>query len=286
TASVAVTLGNAAGSVTVTAVVSGLAPVTFNLTATAVTPAAPRIAAGGVVGGGLSSPPVRTLSPNAIVSVFGENFAPAGTQRLVSGADLVNGRLPTKLGGVCVQIGSEPARIFHVFPGQINLQVPTLAGSGNAEVQVIVNCGEANEVRSNPETVAFEAAAPEFFFFERLGEGRARVAAVNASRPGQTPRPGDVVTVYMTGLGLTDPAFAVGELPDRAGSVVGSLAVTLGGSELAAQDVLYAGVTPLLAGVYQLNIRIAAGRGGGDVPIGVRIGSASTPAGALVTLGP
>ena len=152
-------------------------------------------------------------------------------------------------------------------------------------VQVIVNCGETSETRSNVETVSLETTAPEFFFLERLPDGRGRVAAANASNPGQTPRPGDIVTIFMTGLGLTDPAFAAGELPDRAGSVVGSLVVTLGGTELAAQDVLYAGVTPFLAGVYQVNIRVAPGVGVGDVPIGVRVESASTPAGALLTVG-
>ena len=53
------------------------------------------------------------------------------------------------------------------------------------------------------------------------------------------------------------------------------------GLGLAAQDVLYAGVTPFLAGLYQINIRVAPGIGAGDVPIGVRVGSASTPPGAL-----
>ena len=107
--------------------------------------AGPHISAGGVVGGGLSVPRVTAVSPNAIVSIFGANFAPAGTVKLVGADDLVNGRLPTRLGGVCVQIGPDLARIFHVFPGQLNVQVPNLQAVVEAPVQVILDCLAENE---------------------------------------------------------------------------------------------------------------------------------------------
>ena len=123
-AGVAITLGNEAGRVVVRASVPGAPAVEFVLFA------GPHISAGGVVGGGLSVPRVTAVSPNAIISIFGANFAPEGTAKLISPDDLVDGRLPTRLGGVCVQIGPALARIFHVFPGQLNVQVPTIcAGS-------------------------------------------------------------------------------------------------------------------------------------------------------------
>ena len=257
----------------------------------------PSAAAGGVVGAGLSTPRVRQISPNAIVSVFGSNFAPPGTARGVTTADLVSGRLPTRLAGVCVEIGSQRAPMFFVSPTQLNIQAPLLPPSGNVAVQLIVNCGAVNELRSNAEMVPVQAATPEFFFFMLNPDGRNPIAALNAStpgfvgRPGLIPgaafapaRPGDVVTLFMTGLGPTNPAFQPGELPDRASSTVLPVTVSLGGTDLAPQDVLYAGVAPTLAGVYQINIRLPATTVDGDVSVRVRIVNFITPPGGFLTV--
>ena len=88
----------------------------------------------------------------------------------------------------------------------------------------------------------------------------------------------------MTGLGATNPAFQAGELPDRAGSTVLPVTVSIGGIDLAPGDVLYAGVVPTLAGVYQVNIRIPATTVDGDVSVRVRIGNFTTPPGGFLTV--
>ncbi len=282
TASITVTLGNTPGEVTITASVPGLSPVTFTATATAVAPAGPRIAA--VVGAGLSLPSVRQISPNAIVTIFGEGFAPPGTQRLVSTADLVDGRLPTRLAGVCVQIGPERAPLFHIFPAQINLQAPTLAPASNVAVEVILNCGESNEARSNIQMVEAQAASPEFFYLAHNQDGRNPIAAINASRPGQAASPGDVLTLFLTGLGLTNPPVAAGELPTAAAFVALPVTVTIGGAPLASADVLYTGVTRGLAGLYQLNLRLPAGLPQGDLPVTVQVGDFRTPPGGFLAV--
>lgn len=298
TGAVNVTLGSAVGAVTITASVAGLPPVSFTLTAATAPagPPPPRISAGGVVGGGLSSPVVKQISPNGIISVFGENFAPAGTQRLVGSGDLVNGRLPTSLGGICVQVGSQLAPIFHMFPGQLNIQVPSLSGTGNIQIQVLRNCGAPDEVRSNTETVVLQAAAPEFLFFAHNPDGRNPIAALNATTPGLVgspdlfagatvpAKPGDILTLFGTGFGATDPAFVAGELPDRIASTVEKARVTVGELELSDQDILYVGVAPFLAGVYQLNIRVPAETPDGDLPVTARVGNATTPPGAFLAV--
>ena len=248
----------------------------------------PTISAGGVVGAGLSSPAVRNISANGIISIFGQDFFPAGQSKLVSGADLVGGRLPENLGGVCVEVGGQKARMFHVFPGQLNVQAPSLTGTGQMAVTVIVNCGVAGgEKRSNVENVTVQAVAPEFFYF-RGTDNRPRVAAINAvtfaAITGAAKR-GDILSIYTTGLGRTNPAFEAGVLPDRIGSTVEQVTVTLGGVQLAAADVLYAGVAPGLAGLYQINLRVPDAVADGDLPIAVRIAGVSTPDGAFLTVG-
>jgi uncharacterized protein (TIGR03437 family) len=80
---------------------------------------------------------------SGITTIYGDNFAPAGAQRLVAPEDLVNGRRPAKLGGVFVPFSSERAPIFHVFPGQLNIQVPSVSAGADVSVQVLTDCGEA-----------------------------------------------------------------------------------------------------------------------------------------------
>ncbi len=295
-ATVDVTLGETAGTVTITASATALEAVRFTVTATpsGTTPGGPRINAGGVVGAGLSG--VKQISPNAIISIFGDAFAPPGTARSVVAADLVNGALPTKLAGVCVQVGSQLAPIFALYPSQLNVQAPSLTGSGGLTVQVILNCGETNEIRSNLETVTLQAASPEFFFFVHRGSGGA-IAATNAVTgayigaadliPGGnfTPaKPGDILTLYATGLGLTNPQVDAGQLPDKVASVVGRVVVTVAGVQLRDEDVLYAGVTPSNAGLYQLNVRLPAETPDGDLPVVVKVADFATPAGAFLTV--
>jgi uncharacterized protein (TIGR03437 family) len=257
--------------------------------------AAPHISAGGVVGAGLSTPPLMALSPNAIVTVFGDAFAPAGTVRPVVSADLINGRLPTVVNGVCVYVNNVPAPLFFSSSTQINFQVPRIPTSGNVDVQVAISCGTPNEVRSSMETVAAAAANPEFFYFKQSADGKNPIAAFNATNgiyigpagliPGSNfvaAAPGDILTLFFTGGGTTNPAFAPGELPGGVGIVTSLAGVGIGGTQLSTIDILYAGVAPGLAGLYQLNIRIPASVQQGNQAVVLTIGGSPSPAGYLL----
>jgi uncharacterized protein (TIGR03437 family) len=290
TASTQVTLGTVLGPASVTAT-SGAATATFSFTVGA---AGPHIAAGGLVGAGLSTPFVKALSSNAIATVYGDTFAPAGTFKTVVSTDLVNGRLPTVVNGVCVYVNNVRAPIFFLSPTQINFQVPQVATTGNVGVQVAIMCGAPNETRSNVESVASAAATPEFFYFRFSSDGKNPIAAINAINGNFIgpagliaglnffpANPGDFVTLFLTGGGITDPAFAPGELPNVAGKVSGSTGVSVAGVQLSASDILYVGVTPGFAGLYQLNIRIPAGTPQGSQPVVLTVGGRSSPAGYL-----
>ncbi len=299
-AGVGVTLGNTVGAVTVTASISGLTPVRFTLTATeAAGPVAvgPRISAGGIAGAGGSIPPIKQISPNGLVSLYGENFAFAGTVRAFGAADLVDGRVPTKLAGVCVKVGTLLAPVLLVSPNQLNIQAPSLTGSGDVAVQVMLNCGETGEVKSNADTVTLQAATPEFLYFIRNTDGKNPIAAIDAltgaliGAPGLlaganfTPaKPGNILTLFATGFGLTNPAFQAGELPDRIAPTVGKVKLVIGTVEVADADLLYAGVTPTYAGLYQVNLRIPANVPDGDLPVVVRVGEFSSPPGPYLTV--
>src|ERR1035437_1034693 len=292
-AGVGITLGNSPGAVVVTASVAGLPPVQFNLTAAAPLPA---ISSGGIAGAGGSVPPVAQISPGGLASIYGSNFAPAGTSRQVYGGDLVNGSLPTQLAGVCVQVGGLPAFITYVGPGQINIQVPAVPVDSMVDVQVTTNCGTANAQQSASQKVATKAATPELLYWLNNADGHNPVCAVDAitladigatgliSELTFTPaKPDEILTIYGTSFGPTNPSVAPGTLPPGAASTTNLPVVTVGTATLNSSDVLYAGVSPCCAGLYQLNIKVPA-LADGDYPVTLSLGSFTTPAGGYLTV--
>ena len=295
-ASVSVT-ASAAGTVTVTASAAGLTAVAFTLIATANT--TPQISTGGVVGAGLSVPAVTAISANGIASIFGQNFAPAGSQAVsVGAAAIVGGVLPTQLAGVCVEVNSIRSPMLLVSPTQLNIQVPAIPQSGSVTVQAIVNCGQPTETRSAAVKVNAQAASPEFFFFVNNASGQNPVAAVNAVTgadiapanliAGVTTAPahiGDIVSVFMTGLGPTNPATVAGVLPQAAASLSLPVTVSLGNLTLPPANLLYDGVTPMYAGLYQLNIQIPSNSPTGNVPLVVSLEALPHPRAGILALG-
>jgi uncharacterized protein (TIGR03437 family) len=294
-ASATVTLGDQSGAVTISASTSGLPALSFNITTnTVVTAPTPQISPAGVVGAGLY-PGKRSLSPGGIATIFGQNFAPAGTARKVEAADLLDGKVPTVFAGVCVQVGQTRAPVFAVYSTQVNFQVPEVAAAESVPVRVIVGCGTSAEAATNPETVSIQANSPEFFFFRSNPNGKNPVAAIDAvsgaylggselSDGFQPGRPGEIVTIFGTSFGVTSPAGAPGEFPIALSPVTGNVRITVNGKEIPAANILYAGITPLSPGLYQVNIVLPDDLPDGDLPISLTIGAGSTPDGAYLTV--
>ena len=65
----------------------------------------------------------KGVSGGSIVSIFGTNLAASAVTASVV-------PLPTQLGGTSVTVGCIAAHLFHVSPGQINLQMPSPNGGG------------------------------------------------------------------------------------------------------------------------------------------------------------
>jgi uncharacterized protein (TIGR03437 family) len=288
-AAISVTLGGTLGPVTVSARVAGLSALVFNLTATV---AGVTINYRGVVGAGSSVPAVRVLAPNSLISIYGLNFLPAGVSgRGITADDLVAGRLPTRLLGVCVTVGGIRAPLTAVYPGQVNAQVPAITGT-SADVQVLARCGTAEEAVSNADTLPVAPSAPEFFYFAASADGHSAVAAVeyatgdyigpttvgSAFRPA---KPGEILTVYFTGLGPTSPTAAPGEIPTVGAPASLPYRLQLGGQAVAAENILYVGVAPTLV-IYQLNFRVPDSTPTGSQTLVLTVGDASSPPGAYV----
>ncbi|MFN7998812.1 MAG: hypothetical protein U0Q18_34630 [Bryobacteraceae bacterium] len=258
----------------------------------------PTIGSGGVVGAGLNTPLVPQISPDGLLTVFGQNFAPPGTSRTVAAADLQNGALPVNLACTCVAVNDHLAPLLYVSPGQINFQAPALPVESVA-VQVIANCSAPSQAASGSQTVPVQPASPEFFFLTRSTTGPSPVAAINAltgalvGPSGILPsvtvtpaKPGDYVSLYLTGLGATNPVILPGVLGRQAAPSVLPVSVSLNGVQLSAGGVLYAGTAPGFAGLYQVNIQIPANAPAGNLPISVTANGATTPSGAFLAVQP
>jgi uncharacterized protein (TIGR03437 family) len=252
--------------------------------------AQPVITSGGIVGAGFSQPPVIKFSPLAIVSVFGKDFAPAGTASVVGSGDLVKGSLPTNLANVCVTFNGAPAPLFAVYPTQINLQVPAVS-SASAGVQVTAGCGTAHAQSSNVVTVGIAAASPEFFYFAP-GDSDS-IAAVNQSGAyigpsGLIPtatfvaaNPGDIVLLFATGLGATKSGLAPGQLEGSADPIAGPSSLSIGGVAVQPSDLLYVGAAPGFAGLYQIDVRIGSYLQSGTQPVLLSVDGITAPLASL-----
>ena len=252
----------------------------------------PSISAGGVVLA-TGTPAVNRISPNAIISVFGQEFAGTRTLNPVIDAD---GGIAANLAATCLEIGGKRAPLFIVTPGQINAQVPHDLAPGEAALTVTRGCGTANEQRSAAASATVAAVSPAFFNLVNNADGRNPLVALHGGgpdlvgAPGLLPgteftpaAPGEVVTLYGTGFGPTEPAIAAGRIPGVA-HLTNAVAFTVGGIAVPPEDVPYKGASPCCAGLYQFTVRLPANLPDGDATVTATVQGVSTPQGPYLTV--
>ena len=256
------------------------------------TPAPPPSISAGGVGLATQTPLVSRISPNALISVFGQGFAGTRTLKPVIDAD---GGIAVNLAATCLQIGGKRAPLFVVTPGQINAQVPHDLAPGAAALTVTRGCGTANEQRSAAASATVAAVSPAFFNFVSNLDGRNPLVALHGDGPALigapglgaafTPaEPGEVVTLYGTGFGPTEPAIAAGRIPGAAARLTNAVAFAVGGIAVPAQDVLYAGASPCCAGLYQFTLRLPADVPDGNADVVATVNGVPTPSGPFLTV--
>lgn len=222
--------------------------------------------------------PQQEVSPNAFISIYGENLAPTAAtwDSSVSGD-----RLPTVLGGTSVQIAGKECYISYAGPTQINLLTPPDLPEGVWRVDV------RNQFGVNAWTTTVRAASPGLFTYPVAG--RTHPAALHSdysligpngltgnSRP---VRPGDVILLYATGLGSTNPQAVPGRTLPAPLPLANpaSVRVLIGGI---AAPVSFAGM--VAAGLYQVNVTVPAGLPAGDPAIQIQVGSVSSATGVTL----
>jgi uncharacterized protein (TIGR03437 family) len=238
----------------------------------------PRITENGVVHGASFQPGIVA---NSFATIFGSSLA---QQTDTWAASIVEGRLPTSLGGVSVSVGGKPAYIAFVSASQINFLAPDVP-AGPTSVVVTTASGT-----SSTSTVAVSQFAPAFFAWPNSQPIATRqdfsFAVKNGTFPGVTTvpaKPGDVLILWGTGFGPALPAAPIGvQVPsDRTYSTATMPTVTI--SNLPA-TVYGAALAPGFAGLYQVAIQVPASLGDDDWPISTSIGGVSSPTGIVLTV--
>ena len=215
------------------------------------------------------APITAALAPGELITLFGSGLA-SSTVSAQGGQPF-----PTMLGGVQVTINSTLCPIYFVSPGQITVIVPYSLSTASVATIQVTNNGTA----SNAVTTYVTNALPGVATQDQSGFGLA--AAVHPQDgsliTGANPaRPGEVISMFLTGLGTVTPTVQDGALggtnPLNNADLNASGDVTVffqdyGNSSTNNQaTVSYAGLAPGLAGLYQLNVQVPAKNVGPCLP--------------------
>jgi uncharacterized protein (TIGR03437 family) len=228
-----------------------------------------------------------TLAPNTIGTIYGTNLA-YSTAGITAG-DVEGGSLPIMLGTseTTVYVSYEPAGLYYVSPGQINFLVPPDLTPGPVSVYVAVDSCLGPIIQ-----LTLAAAAPGLFAIEAAnGTMTAAATLVNGSLLTLTPpspaHPGDIVVLWAGGLGATTPLAYNFQLPTAAAPLVAgaNLSILLNGVAVPSSNILYAGVAPGYAGLYQINLTLPMSTGT-NPQIQLRLDGASSIAGVYLPVSP
>ena len=192
------------------------------------------------------------FAPNSFLTIYGSHLS--YVTRAMGPDDLRAGMLPTVLigTGVRVLINHIPAYIYYVSPTQVNALVPGSLVAGPATVQLV------NDGLAGPQVnIVLDPVAPAVF---QLNGNVALAAHLDGTviRAESPARRGEVVVLYATGLGAATPPAPYGRLPDSAASIarIADFQLWLNGSAVSPDSVLYAGLSPPYAGLFQINLRV------------------------------
>lgn len=207
----------------------------------------------GVLNAASFAPPGFPISPGGVMTLFGTGF-PA-TNATASAPPF-----GPMLAGVSVTVNGTPAPVYSVAglasPPQISAIVPFAVTGSTATIVVTVNGTKSNSV-----VVPLSPTSPGIFSIPANGISSAAALHANYSIISATnpATQGEIISMYLTGLGATNPkvndgAAAPGTPP--LALITGGISIYVGGVQVPANQIYYAGLAPTLAGLYQVNFMI------------------------------
>jgi uncharacterized protein (TIGR03437 family) len=204
----------------------------------------------------------ENIAPGSLISIVGSQLSPTSDS-------LADPALADALGDACVSINGSLSPVVFASSNRISAQVPWNTGSV-ASLVVRTPGGASDIIR-----IRVTPTAPGVFRSGTAGPdtGIATVIRginnelVTASNP---VHQGDDLVIYATGLGRTSPEVLVGSPApfEPLARVTDTPVITLGGVPL---PVSFAGLTPGLIGVYQVNVIVPRSVPTGfDIPLTIK----------------
>jgi len=197
------------------------------------------------------------IAPGGLISVFGAQLSPVN----LATSEMP---LPTALADSCITVNGLPMPILFVSSGQVNAQMP-FETVGN--VAIILRTPGGSSDTYNLQVVP---NAPSVFHSGVAGPNT-NIPTIIRNANGQLVTDSDpvhrndVLLIFLTGMGLTNPAVPTGN-PAPLNPLAVTLAqptVSIGGVQL---PLLYFGLAPGEVGVYQINAKVP-----GNVPAGISV---------------
>lgn len=256
-----VNVGNQQGNQTFTATAGGLT-YTFDGFARAL----PTIAAGGVVNAA-SNTIGQGLAPGSYISIYGSALSDSLESYTTT-------FLPVSLASVSVTFDdngtSAPGHLSFVSPTQVNVQIPW-EFQGHTSVQMKVSM---SYLYSNVYTLQLAQYSPGIF----AANGNALVVdytTASVVSPASPAHRGDILELFVNGLGPVSNTPASGEIASAQPLSVGSVLPTVSFGGVAAQA-QFSGLAPGFVGLYQVNVQVPSNAPTGMQPLVVSIGGVAS----------
>lgn len=197
----------------------------------------------------------QAVAPGSLIALKGRGLAASSASSAAP--------LPRTLAGVRVRIGGLEAVLQSVSPGAVWLQVPwELSEQEGARVEFL--SGDS-PFETPPASVAIHAWAPNFFVTADPSTGYTAIAAhqdwSSLIASGSPARGGEIIFLYLSGLGPVMPAAATGMLSpaDTLARITGPLRCQFWDGGPNDSTIYFAGLAPGMVGIYQVSLQVPMG---------------------------
>ena len=238
-------------------------------------------------GGGGGAPTINEVD-NAFSNIANSPIQ-SGTWVAIKGTNLstsagrgwnANENFPTSMDGTSVTINGKTAFVYFISAGQVNVQAPSDTALG--PVNVVVN----NNGQTATATATYQTNSPALlqwgggqFPYALITNGANYVGNPAVVQGTVSAHAGDALTLWVTGLGTTNPAIPAGQQPTTFPPPTIAPVVTASGI-----NIPVIGAVLRFAGLYQVNIQLPLSLPKGDLPIKIIQGSFQSPDGILINI--
>jgi uncharacterized protein (TIGR03437 family) len=198
------------------------------------------------------------LAPGTVARVLGSGLA---TQTVSPGV----APLTTSFNGTGMLVGAVDAPLYSLSDGRLDVQIP-FELAPNRQYQVIAS---VNGALTLPDTIDVSPVSPGVL---TAADGTAVTQHADSTPvdQGHPATRSEMVTIYLSGMGATNPPVPSGQLaPSPGPQATVPAAVTVNGQNAV---VPFAGLTPGGIGLYQINFQVPPGAGFGNLDVVVSQG--------------